>query len=140
MIDILNEAIAIHGVADHIRSNNGLEFILYAIQDWLGEKARGVRSRLKTKPAGPAGSSSVAAYGLCSGRTLPTKTSPTISSLNLGHKLEGWQSSGLKPVDYPQAPSEICSSVEALWLRLEVLSTRLLRLPYYSDPDTSAFG
>ncbi len=37
VICLLEEAIAIHGEPAHIRSDNGPEFISYAIQDWLGE-------------------------------------------------------------------------------------------------------
>lgn len=50
VIDILEEAIATYGSPKHIRSDNGPEFIAYAIQDWLGEQRIGP---LYIKPGSP---------------------------------------------------------------------------------------
>jgi transposase InsO family protein len=37
-ITVVEAAMARHGVPEHLRSDNGPEFIAYAIQDWLGAK------------------------------------------------------------------------------------------------------
>lgn len=38
VIDVVSKAIASHGTPEHIRSDNGPEFIAYAIRDWLKDK------------------------------------------------------------------------------------------------------
>jgi transposase InsO family protein len=38
VIQVIERAMAQHGVPEHIRSDNGSEFIAYAIQDWLRDK------------------------------------------------------------------------------------------------------
>jgi transposase InsO family protein len=38
VIAVMEQAMARYGVPEHLRSDNGPEFIAYAIQDWLGEK------------------------------------------------------------------------------------------------------
>ena len=50
VIDILEVAIATHGCPKHIRSDNGPEFIAYAIQEWLAEQRIGP---LYIKPGSP---------------------------------------------------------------------------------------
>ncbi|MEM9446821.1 MAG: IS3 family transposase [Verrucomicrobiota bacterium] len=39
VITILTKTMEKYGVPEHIRSDNGPEFIAYAVQDWLGQKA-----------------------------------------------------------------------------------------------------
>jgi len=50
VISILEEALAIYGTPKYIRSDNGPEFISYAIQDWLEERNIGT---LYIKPGSP---------------------------------------------------------------------------------------
>jgi len=50
VISILEEALAIHGTPKYIRSDNGPEFISYAIRDWLQERNIGT---LYIKPGSP---------------------------------------------------------------------------------------
>ncbi len=50
VISNLEEAIAMYGAPEHIRSDNGPEFISYAIQDWLKDKAI---ATLYIKPGSP---------------------------------------------------------------------------------------
>lgn len=50
VINKLDELIAIHGAPKYIRSDNGPEFIAYAIQDWM--KARGIKTHY-IKPGSP---------------------------------------------------------------------------------------
>jgi putative transposase len=39
VIKQLEEAMEVYGEPEHLRSDNGSEFIAYAVQDWLGERA-----------------------------------------------------------------------------------------------------
>jgi transposase InsO family protein len=39
VITVVEAAMVRHGVPEHLRSDNGPEFIAYAIQDWLAQKA-----------------------------------------------------------------------------------------------------
>ena len=50
VISIVETAIAFHGAPKHIRSDNGPEFIAYAMQDWLREQQ--IRT-LYIKPGSP---------------------------------------------------------------------------------------
>ena len=51
VIRVLEAAIARYGVPEHLRSDNGPEFIAYAIVDWLAQQ----RSRRSTSPLVPHG-------------------------------------------------------------------------------------
>ena len=50
VITVVEAAMARYGVPEHLRSDNGPEFIAYAIQDWL--KARQVKA-IYIKPGSP---------------------------------------------------------------------------------------
>lgn len=50
VIDVIEEAIERHGAPEHIRSDNGPEFIAYAVQDWLKDLAIEI---LYIKPGSP---------------------------------------------------------------------------------------
>jgi len=50
VIETLEQLVAIHGAPEYIRSDNGPEFIAYAIQDWM--KERGIKSHY-IKPGSP---------------------------------------------------------------------------------------
>ncbi|HYF36052.1 MAG TPA: DDE-type integrase/transposase/recombinase [Prosthecobacter sp.] len=50
VLRVVEAAIAKHGTREHVRSDNGPEFVAYAIQDWMAQ------NRIKTlyiKPGSP---------------------------------------------------------------------------------------